>query len=80
MTDEQAEKEYGANLRIAALALVVESEQIRVVHDGTSKVHVNNCTRVKDQVRSPTAGELRSLMREKHALKEGCKQFVLVET
>ena len=30
------------------------------------------------QVRSPTAGELRSLMREKDALKECCKQFVLV--
>ena len=67
MTDEQAEKEYGANLRIAALAVVVESEKIRVVHDGTNKVHVNTCIRVKDQVRSPTAGELRSLMRERVA-------------
>ena len=61
MTDERAEKEYVANLRIAALAVVVESEKIRVVHDGTNKVHVNNCIRVKDQVRSPTAGEFRSL-------------------
>ena len=39
MTDEQAVKEYGANFRIAALAVVVESEKIRVVHDGTNKVH-----------------------------------------
>ena len=45
---------------------------------GPKKVHVNNCIRVKDKVRPLTAGELRSLMREKHALKEGCKQFVLM--
>ena len=35
MTDEQAEREHGANLRIAALAVVIETEKIRVVHDGT---------------------------------------------
>ena len=78
LTDAEAEKEFGANLRVAALAVVVEAEKIRVVHDGTNKVHVNNCIRVTDQARSPTAGEIRSLMREKFAAKNGCKQFLLL--
>ena len=51
---------------IAALAVVVEPEKIQVVHDGTNKIHINNCIRVRDRVRSPTAGELRALMRDKH--------------
>ena len=41
LTDEQAEAEFGEDLHSAVLAAVVETEKIRVVHDGTNKVHVS---------------------------------------
>ena len=73
-----AEPEFGKDLHIAALAVVVEPEKIWVVQGGTNKIHVNNCIRVRDRVRSPTAGELRALMREKYEKKNRCKLFLLV--
>ena len=78
MSDFEAEQKFGKDLFIAALAVVAEPDKIRVVHDGTNKVHVNNCIRVRDQCRSPTAGELRSLMREKYVRHGGNKRFILV--
>jgi hypothetical protein len=56
VTDEQAKAAYGSSLHVAALAVVVEKDKIRVVHDGTNKVCVNNRIKVRDQIRSPTAG------------------------
>ena len=41
LTDEQVEAEFGEDLHTAVLAAVVETEKIRVVHDGTNKVHVS---------------------------------------
>ena len=73
-----AKAEFGKDLHIAALAVVLEPEKIRVVHDGTNKIHINNCIRVRDRVMSPTPGELRALMREKYEKKNRCKQFILV--
>ena len=55
MTDKDAEEEFGSKLHVAALAVVVKADKIRVVHDGTNKVQVNNCIQVRDQARSPTA-------------------------
>lgn len=52
---------------IASLAVVEEADKIRVVHDGSNKVLVNHRIRPKDQQRSPGAGELRTLLREKRA-------------
>ena len=78
MTDEDAKAEYGNNLHVAALAVVAEKDKFRVVHDGTHGVKVNPRIRVQDQVKSPSAGELRTLMMERHRSTKGSKQFVLV--
>ena len=40
MSDEQAKAEFGKDLHIAALVVVVEPEKIREVHDGTNKVNI----------------------------------------
>ena len=37
----------------------------RVLFDGTNGIHVNRRTRIRDQERSPIAGDLKRLMREK---------------
>ena len=73
VTDEEARKEYGENLFLAGLGVVVEKDKIRVVHDGSNGVKINNRIRLRDQVRTPTAGELRTIMRER----EG-NQFMIV--
>ena len=61
----EARKLFGERLHVAALAVVVEKDKIRVVHDGTNKVHVNHMIRAKDQTISPSAGEVRSLLQER---------------
>ena len=76
MTDEEAAKEYGKNLFVAGLAVVQEPGKIRVVHDGSNGVHVNHRIRLQDQVRPPSAGELRVIL--KKAAAENSKMFVLV--
>ena len=78
MSDEDALKEYGSRLHVAGLAVVEEKEKIRVVHDGTHGVKVNTRIRVRDQTRTPSAGELRTLMRERHASTGGRRHFLLV--
>ena len=62
--DNVAKEKYGNNLYIAALAVVVEPGKIRVVHDGSNIVLVNHRIRPRDQLRSPGAGELRTILRE----------------
>ena len=75
MTDGEAAKEFGDNLFVAGLAVVQEPGKIRVVHDGSNGVHVNHRIRLLDQVRSPSAGELRIIL--KKAATEDSKMFVL---
>ena len=62
-TDEAAKAEFGDRLFVAALAVVVEPNKLRVVHDGSHVVQVNNRIRPRDQIRSPGAGELRTRLR-----------------
>ena len=75
---EEAHQQYGKTLHLAGLAVVVEKDKFRVVHDGTHGVKVNQRIRVQDQVKTPTAGELRALMKERYMDTKGTKQFVLV--
>jgi hypothetical protein len=65
LSEEDARKQYGDKLFIAALGVVEEKDKIRVVHDGSNKVHVNHRIKVLDQVRCPGAGELRAILRER---------------
>ena len=51
------------------LAVVQEAWKIRVVHDGSNGVHVNHRIRPRDQARSPGAGDLRTIVRSKAALR-----------
>ena len=83
MRDEDAEKKYGKNLHLAGLGVVEEKEKIRVVHDGTNGVGVNNRIRVFDQVKSPycrgdkgpDAGEVRKTLWPKTVPPHGrCEQ------
>ena len=75
MSDEAAQAEYGDKLFVAGLAVVQEPGKIRVVHDGSNGVHVNHRIRLRDQVRSPGAGELRAIL--KKAATEDSKMFML---
>ena len=65
MSDSEARESFGEDLLIASLGAVEEKDKVRVVHDGTHHVHVNNRIKVRDQLRCPGAGELRALMQEK---------------
>ena len=78
MPDEEAQREFGNTLHLAGLAVVEEKDKIRVVHDGTHGVKVNQRIRVQDQTRSPTAGELRTLLKERYSEGENNKHILIV--
>ena len=73
--EDEARAEFGKSLTIAALGVVEEKDKIRVVHDGSNRVHVNRKIRVLDQIRCPSAGELRTILQEK--LSAGTRVFSL---
>ena len=50
MKDEEANKEFGDRLHVAALGVVVEKGKFRVTHDGTHRVLVNH--RIRSWTRS----------------------------
>jgi hypothetical protein len=68
-----AKKKFGARLAIAALGVVDEKDKIRVVHDGSHKVHVNHRIKVRDQIRCPGAGDVRTILQERGAV--GARSF-----
>ena len=52
------------NLVIASLDAIEKKDgTYRVIHDGTHGINVNCSIRVRDQLRNPTAGDLRTLLR-----------------
>ncbi|OLQ05332.1 hypothetical protein AK812_SmicGene11523 [Symbiodinium microadriaticum] len=72
---------YGEHTAIAALAVIVEDEELdkkRIIHDATHGVRVNHRIKCRDKLRSPGAREKKHLLREheeahrryKHAAKE----------
>ena len=72
-TEELAREKFGDRLAIAALGVVEEKDKIRVVHDGSNKVHVNHRIRVRDQFRCPGAGDIRTILKER--VSTGAKSF-----
>ena len=59
VTCEAAIAKYGERLAVASLGAIEKKDgTYRVVHDGTHGVGVNSAIRIRDQVRSPSAGEL----------------------
>ena len=76
VSDIDAKRIYGQDLYVAALAVVVEPGKIRVVHDASNGVEVNQRIRIRDQVRYPGAGELRYLIRERRERNIGTFAFL----
>ena len=73
MSEAQARREYGDRLTIASLGALekgVGSDgvmEIRIIHDGTHKVPVNDKIRVRDGGIFPTAPDLKLALREQAA-------------
>ncbi|OLP95570.1 Uncharacterized protein RSN1 [Symbiodinium microadriaticum] len=64
---EEALAEYGDRLALASLGAIEKRDgTYRVVHDGTQGVGVNSSITVRDQLRSPTAGDLSPNEPNKH--------------
>jgi hypothetical protein len=76
MPEAEARAMFGSKLCIAALGVVDETSKIRVIHDGSNGVHVNHKIRVRDQVRCPGAGELRTLIAERAS--RGLRSFAIL--
>jgi hypothetical protein len=58
--DEVLAAEYGRNVAVSPLAVLIESPgKMRVLHDGTHKTRVNHLVKCRDKLRSPG-------VREKH--------------
>ena len=56
----QAMSEFGDTLNIAATAAIEKkgrTDEVRVLYDGTNGLDLNECIRVRDQVRYPTASD-----------------------
>ena len=47
MSDKEEQEACGEKLYIASMAVVTEKDKIRLVHNATNKVQVNNRTRVR---------------------------------
>ena len=61
----EAAEHYGDRLRIASLGAIRKGDDsFRVTHDGTHGTGVNGRIAVRDQLASPTAGDLRQATRE----------------
>jgi hypothetical protein len=72
---------FGSNLIIAATAAIAKKgtgpdAEIRVIYDGTHGVFLNYGIRIRDQVRYPTAPDVKAMMAENYA--EGGSHFQLV--
>jgi len=76
LTEDEAMKRYGNKLYVASLAVVDEVTKVRVVHDATHGVALNNRIKVRDQVRYPGAGEIRCILEERRA--RGQKGFFIL--
>ena len=67
----EAQLQY-ANLRIAAQGAIEKSDDSwRVLHDATHGVRLNNDTTIRDQIRMPSAGDQKTVMKESAAHDEG---------
>ncbi|CAE7344743.1 SWP2 [Symbiodinium sp. CCMP2456] len=61
---EEAQARYGKNLAVASLGAFENKDGFhRVVHDGTHGFAVNTSIKMRDELRSPTAGVLKTSMR-----------------
>jgi hypothetical protein len=70
LSEEEAKKKYGKNLQVAALGAVIKetkpdgSVTVRVVHDVTNGVGLNQTIKVRDLCNLPMAPDLKGVLRE----------------
>ena len=62
LTDSEFEKRYGDNRAVSALAVLVEPDKIRILHDATHDTRVNHRIKVRDRQRMPTVREMHYLL------------------
>ena len=75
MSRKEAEQKFGSRLAVASLGAVpkeVGSAAVRIIHDATHKVEVNNRIRVQDRLRFPTIDDLEAVLREMRDGHEHC--------
>eukprot|EP00435_Cladocopium_sp_Y103_P022226 s207_g5.t1 len=66
-TEEEAKAKYGDRLAVAALGAVpkeLDSDRVRLIHDGTYSVDVNRRIRVRDRLRFPLIDDAAAVMLE----------------
>lgn len=71
LTDSEAAAKFGKNLAVGALAAIVEPSKVRIVHDGTHGIQVNNRIRCLDQLRMPGPAEVLEIIAEAQEDGEG---------
>ena len=61
---DAAMKAYGQRLLIAACGAVkkANTDEVRIVFDGSNTVHLDHRIRVRDRVKLPTIGDLRAVV------------------
>ena len=60
---EDAKRKFGDRLALASLGAISKKDgSVRVIHDGTHGVGVNQAIVVRDQLRTPTAGDLQTVL------------------
>lgn len=65
MSMEEAQREFGGRLAIAALGAVpkeLNSDRVRLIHDGTYSVDINRRIRVRDRMRFPLIDDAAAVM------------------
>ena len=73
VSDKEAQEACGEKLS-TSLAVVIGKDRFRLVQDATNKVQVNNRI-VRDQARSPDAGEMRTLPRERAVIGDASEAY-----
>ena len=73
---DEAKERYGERLAIGAMGLVEEgSDKLRLIHDGTHGILVNNRIRVRDELSSPMIQDISTELQEQE---ETGKKYVSV--
>lgn len=63
MPMDDAKQKFGERLALASLGAISKKDgSVRVIHDGTHGVGVNQAIVVRDQLRTPTAGDLQTVL------------------
>ena len=69
-SDDEFSRTFGAHTAISSLAVLVEKDKLRVLHDGTHKTMVNHRIKCLDKVRMPGVREKHCLLRTFQAAKQ----------